>query len=117
MSLETNTPTITLTEKAATAVQNMLHERQLDGYSLRVFVSNGGCGCSGPQYGLALENNQNPNDSISHHFGVGLIVDEISAGYLEGAVIDFIQDQTGEGFKIETPNPVTTSCGCGGACG
>ena len=115
MSLEN--PTITLTEKAATAVQEMLTDRQLEGYALRVFVSNGGCGCSGPQYGMALENNHNPNDAISQHFGVDLIVDDISANYLEGAVIDFIEDQTGSGFKIETPNPVSTSCGCGGSCG
>jgi iron-sulfur cluster assembly protein len=116
MSLETENPTIMLTEKAATAVQEMLTERKLEGYALRVYVSSGGCGCSGPQYGMALENNQNPNDAISHHFGVDLIVDELSANYLVGAVIDFIEDQTGSGFKIETPNPVSASCGCGGAC-
>jgi iron-sulfur cluster assembly protein len=116
MALETQKATITLTEKAASAVQDMLAERELEGYALRVFVSNSGCGCSGPQYGMALEANQNPNDSITHHHGVDLIVDDVSAAYLEGATIDYIEDQTGVGFKIETPNPVSGSCGCGSSC-
>ena len=117
MSLDTKSSTITLTETAATAVQDLFTERDLEGYSLRVFVSSGGCGCSGPQYGMALENNQNANDSVSSQHGVNLVVDDISAEYLSGAVIDYIEDETGTGFKIENPNAVTTSCGCGGSCG
>jgi iron-sulfur cluster assembly protein len=116
MSTETKNETIKLTEIAATAVQNLFTERQLEGYSLRVFVSSGGCGCSGPQYGMALENNQNPNDSISMQHGVNLIIDDISAEYLSGAVIDYIEDEAGGGFKIDNPNEVATSCGCGGSC-
>jgi iron-sulfur cluster assembly protein len=117
MALETEKITMNLTEKAASAVKEMLTERQLEGYALRVFVSNGGCGCSGPQYGMALEANKNPNDSVTQHHGVDLIVDDISAAYLEGAVIDYVEDETGVGFKIETPNPVVAgSCGCGDSC-
>jgi iron-sulfur cluster assembly protein len=117
MSIDTKNSTITLTEKAAGAVQEMFTERNLEGYSLRVFVSSGGCNCSGPQYGMALENNHNSNDAVYSQFGVDLVVDEISADYLNGAVIDYISDETGAGFKIENPNVVTSSCGCGGSCG
>lgn len=117
MSNDTINSTITITEEAATAVQEMFSERKLEGYSLRVFVNSGGCNCSGPQYGMALENNKNPNDAIFSQFGIDLIVDDISADYLNGAVIDYINDETGAGFKIDNPNITTSSCGCGGSCG
>lgn len=116
MSLDTKNSTITLTETAAHAVQDLFTERNLEGYSLRVFVSSGGCGCSGPQYGMALENHQNPNDSVFAQHGVNLVIDDISAEYLAGAVIDYIDDETGAGFKIDNPKTVTGSCGCGGSC-
>jgi iron-sulfur cluster assembly accessory protein len=116
MSLDTKNGTVTLTETAATAIQDLFTERQLEGYSLRVFVASGGCGCSGPQYGMALENNQNANDSVFTQHGVNLVIDDISAAYLAGAVIDYIEDEAGSGFKIENPNEVATSCGCGGSC-
>lgn len=117
MTLDTNNFTFTLTETAANAVQDLFTQRDLQGYSLRVFVSSGGCGCSGPQYGMALENNQNPNDSLHTQHGVNVLIDDISAEYLAGAVIDYIEDETGTGFKIDNPNAVSTSCGCGGSCG
>ena len=117
MSIDTQNSTITITEQAATAVQEMFAERKLEGYSLRVFVNSGGCNCSGPQYGLALENNKNPNDAIFSQFGVDLVVDDISADILNGAVIDYVNDEAGAGFKIDNPNDAPSSCGCGGSCG
>lgn len=119
MALETTKTGITVTEKAAKAVQDLLAERELEGYGLRVFVSNSGCGCSGPQYGLALENNQNPNDVLTQQFGIDLIVDDISSAYLDGAVIDFVEGEEGTGFKIDAPNQAVeagSSCECGGSC-
>ena len=41
-----------------------------------------------------------------------LVVDEVSMDYLRGAVVDFVEDVMGSGFKIENPNAVA-SCGCG----
>lgn len=117
MSLQTNNSTITLTESAANAVQSLFQERKLEGYSLRVFVSSGGCNCAGPQYGMALENTQNPNDSVHTQFGVNMIIDDVSAAYLDGAVIDYVDDENGAGFKIDAPprdHDQGSSCGCGG---
>ncbi len=44
---------ISLTPPAAQAVRDLLAKRNLEGYALRVFVSGGGC--SGFQYGMALD--------------------------------------------------------------
>lgn len=106
-----NTAQITLTPSAASAVQELMSKRDLTGYALRVFVSGGGC--SGFQYGMALEGNIRENDFKYNQHGVDLVVDEVSIGYLNGAIIDYLEDDLmGTGFKIDNPNAVA-SCGCG----
>ncbi len=51
---------VTLTPSAVQAVRDLLAKRELSGYALRVFVSGGGC--SGLQYGMALEGNIRDED-------------------------------------------------------
>jgi iron-sulfur cluster assembly accessory protein len=106
-----STTQMTITESAAHAIQELMDKRQLSGYALRVFVSGGGC--SGFQYGMALEGNIRDEDRKFDQHGVRLVVDEVSITYLNGAVIDYVDDNLlGTGFKIENPNAVA-SCGCG----
>ena len=44
--------------------------------------------------------------------GVRLLIDEKSALYLVGSVLDFVDSLQESGFKIENPNASNT-CGCG----
>lgn len=101
---------ITLTEAAADAVRGLMKERDLKDHGLRVFVAGGGC--SGYQYGMALEGDPRENDTVLEQHGVRLVVDDVSMGYLRGANIDFVNEVMGSGFKIENPN-ATSACGCG----
>ena len=103
-------PTIVLTASAAARVQRLLEERQLAGHALRVFVSGGGC--SGMQYGMALEGQPRETDHRFGFGGVDVVVDPVSMDYLAGVTIDYVDDLMGGGFKIENPNAVS-SCGCG----
>jgi iron-sulfur cluster assembly accessory protein len=107
---QTQTDQINLTPAAANAVQELLSKRNLEDCSLRVFVSGGGC--SGFQYGMAIEDNIRDTDIVSEQYGVKIIVDEISINYLSGATVDFVDEVMGSGFKITNPNAVST-CGCG----
>lgn len=104
------TEVIALTPSAVEAVQALLKKRNLEGYALRVFISGGGC--SGFQYGMALEANIRETDLTSEFDGVKVVVDEISIDYLRGATVDYVDDIMGSGFKIENPNAIS-SCGCG----
>lgn len=104
---------VTLTPAAVEAVKELLIQRNMEGCALRVFVQGGGC--SGLQYGMAFENNIREQDSISEFDGVKVVVDEISCDYLRGASVDFVNDETGSGFKIDNPN--VFSCGCGSSSG
>ena len=107
---QTNVESIILTSSAAKAVQDLLAKRELEGYALRVFIQGGGC--SGYQYGMALDNNFRDEDLVTEHHGVQVVVDEVSINYMRGATIDYVEDVMGSGFKVENPNAVA-SCGCG----
>jgi iron-sulfur cluster assembly protein len=107
---QTQTEFVTLTPAAAQAVKDLLAKRNLEGYALRVFISGGGC--SGFQYGMALEGAPRETDLSAEFDGVKVVVDEVSINYLQGATVDFVDSVMGSGFKIENPNAVST-CGCG----
>ena len=107
---KTQTDLLNVTPAAADAVQDLLAKRELEGFALRVFVSGGGC--SGFQYGMALEDNVRDTDTILEQHNVKIVVDEISINYLTGATVDYVDEVMGSGFKIENPNAVST-CGCG----
>lgn len=104
------TEQITLTPTAAQAVTDLLTKKNLVDYSLRVFIQGGGC--SGFQYGMALDNRQRETDLVLEQHGVKVLVDEVSIQYLNGATIDYVDELMGSGFKITNPNAVST-CGCG----
>ena len=118
---QVNTKGITLSSAAAMAVQNIMNEKNLEGYALRIYVSSGGC-CGGTQFGMALDNNFRDVDTIFETDGVKVVVDEISIEHLQGASIDFINDpQRGTGFVVDNPNAKAysqgdDSCSCGGSC-
>jgi iron-sulfur cluster assembly protein len=111
MTLPVETTTlVTMTQPAAEAVRDVMAQKNLQGYALRLFISGGGC--SGYQYGLALDNNIRAEDTISETEGIKLIIDEISIKYLQGATVDYVEGMTASGFKIINPNAAST-CGCG----
>ena len=101
---------IAMTPSAVQAVRDLLAKRNLTGYALRVYVAGGGC--SGFQYGMALDNNIRSSDISADYDEVKVVVDEVSINYLRGATVDYVESVMGSGFKIENPNAVS-SCGCG----
>jgi iron-sulfur cluster assembly accessory protein len=110
ISADVQSDEIVLTESAADAIRGLLDERKLENHALRVFIAGGGC--SGYQYGMALEGEPRDNDlTISQH-GVQVVIDDVSINYLRGATIDFVNEVMGSGFKIDNPN-ASSSCGCG----
>jgi iron-sulfur cluster assembly protein len=104
------TDSISLTPAAVAAVRELLSKRNLTGYALRVFISGGGC--SGFQYGMALDSNVRDEDYKVEYDDVKVVVDEVSMKYLSGSTVDYVDELMGSGFKIENPNAVST-CGCG----
>jgi iron-sulfur cluster assembly accessory protein len=116
--------TISLSVAATDAVKNILAERNLEGYALRVYVAGGGC--CGVNFGMALDNNIRDVDTTFEANGVKVVVDEVSIDYLRGANIDFVNDPVrGAGFAVDSPNVQSHEhshaqgegeCACGGSC-
>ena len=101
---------ITVTESAVAKIQDILAEENNPELKLRVFVQGGGC--SGMSYGFTLDDVQNEDDWDLDYNGVQVLVDSMSGGYLQGAVIDYRDDVMGASFSISNPQAQTT-CGCG----
>lgn len=77
---------------------------------VRVFIKSGGC--SGYQYGMAIDDRELDGDTVVVVKGVKLLVDRMSLPLLEGSEVDFIENMMGGGFTVNNPN-ATSSCGCG----
>ena len=103
-------PTMTLTDNAANKVRRLREEEGDANLMLRVYVTGGGC--SGFSYKFDLANDSNDDDMIIEKDGAKVLIDSISVPYIDGSVIDFIDDLMGQSFQINNPN-VTSSCGCG----
>lgn len=101
---------ILLTNSAVDAIKNALSQEGQPGDGLRVSVIGGGC--SGYQYNLDFEKEARIDDITLSFDGVTVYLDSVSAGYLKGTVIDFVNGLQGAGFKFSNPNARRT-CGCG----
>ncbi|MEZ5588888.1 MAG: iron-sulfur cluster assembly accessory protein [Sedimenticolaceae bacterium] len=101
---------LTLTESAQKAIGRFLAGAETPVEGLRISVTGGGC--SGMQYGMALEEAANNDDLVLDIGSVRVFVDPASAPMLQGVTVDFLDSMDGSGFKFENPN-ATASCGCG----
>ena len=100
---------ITLSESAATKINEILNEEGPD-TKIRVFVQGGGC--SGFSYGFSIDEKASEDDFVIESHNVKILVDAMSATYLQGAEINYKEDLDGSSFVIKNPN-ATTTCGCG----
>ena len=101
---------ITVTDQAVAKIKDILAEENNPSLKLRVFVQGGGC--SGMQYGFTLDEEVAEDDWNLDINGVQVLVDSMSGGYLQDAVIDYKESEMGSSFSISNPNAETT-CGCG----
>ena len=101
---------IDLQESAVVKLKELIVEEGNPDLKLRIFVQGGGC--SGMQYGFTFDEEKNEDDFDLEFNGVGLLVDSMSAQYLQGAKIKYTEDAMGSAFAIENPQAQTT-CGCG----
>ena len=101
---------IVLTSDAASKVKGLLEQEGRDDLHLRVAVQPGGC--SGLRYQLFFDERSLDGDTVTDFGGVGVVVDRMSAPYLSGATIDFVDTIEKQGFTIDHPN-AGSSCACG----
>lgn len=105
---------IDITPSAATKITELLEESGKTDHALRIFVR--GMSCSGPAYGMALDNEPHADDNVLELGGVRVLVDPQSAQYVEGAQVDYVDGLMGRGFTVSNPNYKSEGGGCGGGC-
>ena len=105
---------ISLTDRAAIELRNIINEQQLGKVFLRLGVKGGGC--SGFSYSLGFDDTRKELDM---HFlkkwmpkNIEILCDPKSFLYLNGVELDFEESLMGRGFKFNNPN-AAKSCGCG----
>src|SRR5881396_2358651 len=103
------TSLISMTPAAAEKVNELLQQENDPSLGLRIFVAGGGC--SGLQYGMTLDEEQD-GDTVISQGSFKVLVDEMSLGYIDGSQVDYVDSLMGAGFTVNNPNAVS-SCGCG----
>ncbi|CAM3134342.1 MULTISPECIES: iron-sulfur cluster assembly accessory protein [Actinomycetes] len=109
---ETEAPAhgVILTDAAAAKAKALREQEGREELMLRIAVQPGGC--AGLRYQLYFDDRNLDGDLVVEFDGVGLAVDRMSAPYVMGASIDFVDTIEKQGFTIDNPN-ATGSCACG----
>src|ERR1700742_3648809 len=107
---EHRTNGINVTDGAASKVKSLLEQEGRDDLQLRIAVQPGGC--AGLRYQLFFDERTLDGDLFRDFNGLRVAVDRMSAPYVQGATIDFVDSIEKQGFTIDNPN-ATGSCACG----
>ena len=108
--LEAQPTVVSLSNAAAAKLAELTKEETNPDIGLRVYVYSGGC--CGYRYGMMLEDQPSPEDSILHANGVRVYIDQNSIPLIQGSEIDYVDTLMGAGFTVNNPNAVS-GCGCG----
>ena len=103
------TSVVSMTPTAVAKVRELLTQENDPSLGLRIFVAGGGC--SGLQYGMTLDEEQD-GDTVIMQEGFKVLADEMSVGNIGGSEVDYVDSLMGAGFTVNNPNAVS-SCGCG----
>ena len=101
---------VSMTARASDKLKEVIAKQGRDDLALRVYVTPGGC--SGFSYGMTFAEGKEEDDTLIEQDGVRIVVDPMSAMYIKGSEIDFVDALMGGGFALRNPNAVS-SCGCG----
>jgi iron-sulfur cluster assembly accessory protein len=99
-----------MTPTAVSKVKEIMEQQEPKPAAVRLGVRGGGC--SGFQYSMQFEAEKGMMDKEYDFDGLKVLVDGISATYLEGCEVDYVETLEASGFKFNNPN-VKSTCGCG----
>jgi len=101
---------VTLTDRAAERVREIMAKAERPYIGLRVGVKNGGC--AGQEYVLEYAEAADPMDEVVEDKGVTILVEPKAVLFLIGSEIDYEVNKLSAKFVFHNPNE-TDACGCG----
>jgi iron-sulfur cluster assembly protein len=105
-----NKQVITLSDRAANRVKEIIDSAKEKIIGVRVGVTSGGC--AGMSYVMEYAKTSNPNDEIVEDKGVKVLIDPKAIMYLLGTEMDYKKEELSSTFVFKNPNE-TERCGCG----
>ncbi len=101
---------VTLTERAADRVKEIMARAEKPYVGLRVGVKNGGC--AGQEYVLEYAEAAAALDEVVEDKGVTILVDPKAVLFLIGTEVDYEVNRLAAKFTFRNPNQID-ACGCG----
>src|SRR5271163_3534834 len=101
---------VTLTDRAADRVKEIMERAEKPYVGLRVGVKNGGC--AGQEYVLEYAEAAAALDEVVEDKGVTILVDPKAVLFLIGTEVDYEVNRLAAKFTFNNPNQ-TDACGCG----
>src|SRR5271165_6851492 len=101
---------VTLSDRAAERVKEIMRRAEKPYAGLRVGVKNGGC--AGQEYVLEYAEAAAPLDEVVEDKGVTILVDPKAVLFLIGTQVDYEVNRLAAKFTFNNPNQ-TDACGCG----
>ena len=101
---------ITLSDRAAERVKEIISQAKEPIVGVRVGVASGGC--AGMSYVMEYAQKTNPNDEVIEDKGVKVLIDPKAIMYLLGTEMDYKKEKFSSQFVFKNPNE-TERCGCG----
>ena len=101
---------VTVSDAAIRRIAQIL-SKEPEGHVLRISVEGGGCSGFSYKYDL-MKDDRTGDDIIVEREGATVLIDSMSVEYMQGSIVDFVDDLMGQSFQIRNPNAVA-SCGCG----
>lgn len=104
-----NIDTLTITEAAASRIQQQLAQRG-SGFGLRLGVRKSGC--SGYMYTMGYADEVQDQDEVFEAHGARVVVAHKHMDVLAGTVVDFRAEGLNRMFRFDNPH-AKNACGCG----
>ena len=110
-SMTPNLPkAITLTERAAMRVREIINAAPTPLAGIRLGVKNGGC--AGMEYVMDYAHTPEPLDEVVEDKGIKIFIEAKALLFLLGTEMDYEEALLASGFRFNNPNQ-TDACGCG----
>lgn len=101
---------MTVTQAAASRVQEIIENSETPIAGLKIGVKNGGC--AGMEYTLDYAETIDPGVDVVEDNGIKIVIDPKAILFLLGTEMDYEVSKLSSGFVFNNPNQ-TSACGCG----
>ena len=102
---------VEITEDAVKFIKELLEKNGKKGYGVKIYLA--GMACSGPQFGMAFQENKEEKDLVQEEDSFSFYYDEEVKEILDQCTVEYVDGPEGTGLIIHNPN-VTPCASCSG---